>query len=55
MPEVGFARMARAGRERAGVIPDLEQVAELVIGLVSIRLVTVVALERGDRFQFHGE
>src|ERR1700728_4989932 len=53
--EVGFSRVAGAGRERTVPVADLDQVAEGVVGLVGVRLVGVVAREGGHRFQAQGE
>src|SRR5277367_4910273 len=47
--------MPVAGRERARSVPDLDQVAEPVAGLVAVRFKAVVALQRGHRVQAYGE
>jgi len=53
--EVGLAGVVVAGREGAGAVADLDQVAELVAGLVGGGLVPVVAGVGGDRVEAHGE
>src|SRR5690348_14503023 len=53
--EVRLAGVAGAGWEGALVIPDLDQVAQGVVWLVGVRLVPVVAVERRDRAQVHGQ
>jgi len=53
--EIRLAGMPVAGRERTGAIADLDQVPEPVTGLVAVRLVPVVTLERGHFFEAHGE
>ena len=49
MLEVALPGMPVAGRERAGVVADLDQVAEGHVGIVGVRLVPVIAVERWAR------
>src|ERR1700722_16823640 len=53
--KIGLASGAVAGRERAGAVADLDEVAELVGRLVGAGLVAVVAVVYGDRVEAHGE
>ena len=53
--EVGFPGMPGAGREGAFPVADLDQVTQGVVRLVRVRLVAVVAGERWNGFQRHGE
>ena len=55
MLKVAVPGVPVAGRERAGVVADLDQVPEAVVGLVAVRLVAVVAFQRGHGFQAHGQ
>ena len=55
MLEVRLARVPGARREGAGAVTDLNQVTEPVVGLVRMRLVPVITVERGHRLEFHGE
>jgi hypothetical protein len=55
MLEVTVPRVPGTGRKSAHVIADLDQVPELVVGVVSVRFSAVIALERGHRFHAHGE
>ena len=55
MLEVGLASVAAAGREGAGAVADLDEVAEPVAGLVAVGLVAVVAVEGRHRVEAHGE
>ena len=48
MLEIGLAGMPRTGREGALVITDLDQVTERIVRLVSVGLMTVVAVEYRD-------
>ena len=53
--EVGVSCVAGAGREGAGAVADLDQVAELVAWLVGGGLMAVVASVGGDRAEAHSE
>jgi hypothetical protein len=53
--EVGFPGVPGTGRERAVAVPDLDEVAQRLIRLISVRLIAVVTLERRHRSQFHDE
>jgi len=53
--EVAVSCVAVAGGEGAGVVADLDEVAELVVGLVGVRLVPVVAVVGRHRLQADGE
>src|SRR5580693_402359 len=53
--EVGLAGVAVAGREGAGAVADLDEMAEPVAGLVGVGLMVVVAAEGRHRVQAHGE
>ena len=53
--EVALPGVPVAGRERAGLVADLDQVPQLVVGLVGVGLVAMVALVGGHGFQWHGE
>src|ERR1700722_1950795 len=54
MLEVAVAGVAGAGRERAGVVADLDKVAEGGVGLVGVRLVAVVTVVGRDRRDVQG-
>src|ERR1700739_227976 len=55
MLKIGFPRVPGTDRESACAIADLDQMAEGVIRLIGGRLVPVVAIDRRDWLQFHGE
>ena len=55
MLKVAVPGVPVAGRKSTGVIADLDQVPEAVVGLVAVRLVAVVAFQRGHGFQTDGE
>ena len=55
MLEIRFPGVPRAGRERAFPITHLHQMAERVVGLVGMRLMPVIAVERRHRLKGNGE
>jgi hypothetical protein len=55
MLEIRIAGVPRARWEGAGVVADLDQVAECVVRLVAVGFMAVVTVVSGDRFDAHGE
>ena len=55
MLEVALPRVPVAGRESAGAVADLDEVTELVAGLIAMRLVPMITFQGGDRVEAHGE
>src|ERR1700758_3064520 len=53
--EVGFPGMSGTGREGTVSVADLDEVPKGVVWLVGVRLIAVVASERGHRQQIRGE
>ena len=55
MLKIGVTGVPGAGRECAGAIADLDQVAERVVGLVPAGLVAMITIVSRDRFDAHDE